>query len=862
MGFCSVSSGQSICIDFETDDDGSSLANGQLIEAPDAFGTYFDLTSTGANSGCATFDTTDPGPNSAGPDPDLLVNRGNVAILQDDGSTCAGSPCIFAVPNDDASLDGIMTFDFAPALALGLKVIVTSIDVVDRNGNGRDSVTVTDTAGLKRTASIPAEWTGEPPLEIGWGELDLLSGSDTESPNIPGLFATVITDTGYDATNIASIEVTFAGSGGVDNFKFVLRECDDKDECDDGNTCTTDSCDVDGMCVNEPVLCSDDGLFCNGDEVCDPATGACVSEGSPCTRRDTVCCEATDTCSECCDDTDCDDGVACTADTCVAGMCQSAPDDGACDDGLFCNGAETCDPINDCQAGTPVDCGDSVGCTDDSCDEAADACVNAPNNAVCDDGEFCNGTEVCDPANDCQAGTPRDCDDGVGCTDDSCDEAADACVNAPDNAVCDDGEFCNGTEVCDPTNDCQAGAPRDCDDGVGCTDDSCNEATDSCEHTPNDGLCDDGDFCNGVETCDATGDCQAGTAPDCNDNVGCTDDSCDEAADACVNAPDNAVCDDGEFCNGTEVCDPTNDCQAGAPRDCDDGVGCTDDSCDEMTDSCDHTPNDGLCDDGDFCNGVETCDATGDCQVGTAPDCNDNVSCTDDSCNEATDSCDHTPNDGLCDDGGFCNGVETCDATGDCQAGTAPDCNDNVSCTNDSCDEATDSCVNAPNNANCDDGAFCNGVETCDPTNDCQAGSAPNCDDSVPCTADSCDEGSDSCVNAPDNSNCTDDDPCTIDTCTPTGCLSIVIPGCGTGACCLSTGDCIDNVTTSACASQGGGYKGDSTFCAGDNDNNGVDDFCELPLIPVPVPAASPIGMVILCLLFGCGGLIWRRRNR
>ena len=143
--------------------------------------------------------------------------------------------------------------------------------------------------------------------------------------------------------------------------------------------------------------------------------------------------------------------------------------DGDCDDGLFCNGAETCDTNGVCQPGTPVDCADGVGCTVEWSDEVNDTGVNAPSNGLCDNGEFCDGVETCDPLLDCQAGTPVDCADGVGCTVDWCDEVNDQCVNAPSNGLCDNGEFCDGVETCDPLLDCQVGTPVDCADGVGCT---------------------------------------------------------------------------------------------------------------------------------------------------------------------------------------------------------------------------------------------------------------------------------------------------------------------------------------------------------------------------------------------------------
>lgn len=94
-----------------------------------------------------------------------------------------------------------------------------------------------------------------------------------------------------------------------------------------------------------------------------------------------------------------------------------------------------------------------------------------------------------------------------------------------------------------------------------------------------------------------------------------------------------------------------------------------------------------------------------------------------------------------CDDGLWCNGAETC-VSGSCQAGTAPNCNDGVACTTDSCNESTDSCSNVPNNSACSDGLFCNGTETCSATLGCQAGTNP-------CTAgQTCNETTDTCNSA------------------------------------------------------------------------------------------------------------------
>ena len=93
--------------------------------------------------------------------------------------------------------------------------------------------------------------------------------------------------------------------------------------------------------------------------------------------------------------------------------------------------------------------------------------------------------------------------------------------------------------------------------------------------------CDDGDACNGVETCvPATGACLPG-------------------------AP--VTCGDGDACNGLEVCNAAATCVAGPPPVVDDGNPCTLDACDP-TAGVIHTPValGQSCSDGNVCNGAET----------------------------------------------------------------------------------------------------------------------------------------------------------------------------------------------------------------------------------------------------------------
>ena len=301
--------------------------------------------------------------------------------------------------------------------------------------------------------------------------------------------------------------------------------------------------------------------------------------------------------------------------------------------------------------------------------------------------------------------------------------------------------------TCSTNQDCAAKANQ-CDPGrTPCNDGICNPnapGADSigCILIPNDDKCDDGSFCNGTQVCDPNHGCKDPVIPDCDDDIPCTNDFCNEEANECSNVPRNERCSDGQYCDGVEICDPEDGCKAGPPPNCNDNTVCTTDTCDEATDSCKHTQNNGSCSNGLYCDGVETCSPTG-CKPGTPPNCADSTSCTIDTCDEATDSCKRTPNNASCSNGQFCDGVEVCSPTLGCRPGTPPNCNDNIVCTTDACVEATDSCSHVVNNANCNNGKFCDGVEVCSPTLGCRPGTPPNCNDNFPCTQDVCVEAND-----------------------------------------------------------------------------------------------------------------------
>jgi hypothetical protein len=93
------------------------------------------------------------------------------------------------------------------------------------------------------------------------------------------------------------------------------------------------------------------------------------------------------------------DNNVCTNDVCNgSGVCQHNNNTVSCDDGLFCTVGDAC-AAGQCH-GTPRVCGDDVSCTDDSCNEATDSCVFAPDNEECGDEDLCT-TDIC-TASGCQ----------------------------------------------------------------------------------------------------------------------------------------------------------------------------------------------------------------------------------------------------------------------------------------------------------------------------------------------------------------------------------------------------------------------------------------------------------------------------
>ncbi len=449
------------------------------------------------------------------------------------------------------------------------------------------------------------------------------------------------------------------------------------------NTCQTAS----GICLLAPTAagtaCSDNNA-CTGGDVC--SGGTCIGINADC--NDNIACtnDACDTlkgCTHTANAAACDDGNPCTSDSCdLVGGCARAPILGnACNDGNPCTTGEVCElgaVGAECMGGKTLSCDDGLACTVDSCD-AKIGCVHAAADAPpCDDGNVCTQGDAC-AFGKC-VGAAKSCDDGNPCTQDACTPSTD-CLYTPLVAPCEDGNACTVGDTC-TGGKCAPGGVVDCADSNVCTTDTC-DAVNGCLHTANADTCDDGLACTIGDTCAAT-QC-AGTVA-CDDGNTCTADACGPGG-VCVNTIllGNA-CSDASLCTSGDTCQADGTCAGISVVNCEDGNACTADSCIAVSGACDHTPTTGSCSDGNTCTndscsggacvGIpaagtpcddglpctagDVCDAGGKC-LGTTKNCDDGSDCTIDACDAATGNCVYTPTPGFSanfDDGTF-GGITT-----------------------------------------------------------------------------------------------------------------------------------------------------------------------------------------------------------
>lgn len=549
-------------------------------------------------------------------------------------------------------------------------------------------------------------------------------------------------------------------SGDSQEVSVVVGSCSSLG-CNDGNTCTVDTCHPSGLCVRTttPGCCQAPADCEDGD----PCTSHACNSGSCTTQNTAGCCAYGFVCV---------DGNPATQDVCATpgGACTNPPYF-SCTAAAQCDDADSCSTDSCLAAGqcfrprspgcciTAADCNDGRSCTTDTCNSGT--CSNQPTANCCD--------------------TAADCDDGVRCTQDEC--LGSTCVHTAQPNCCLTGADCANnnpcqTMACSPTNTCvttpTAGCCTfgfECNDYSTCTTDTCNAGTcafnnsGACCVTVAD--CTGGNACT-TPSCDSrTGLCTYTPNPgcclqdaDCADAEVCTQDRCQD--NACVHTPVSTCCHNAGECPNTNPClsmactdntcvgSPISGCCATA-ADCGDGNVCTTDTCQDGT--CQFAPVAGCCN--------------------VSPDCADTDVCTVDTCVEHV--CANTAQPSCCNTASQCTDGDTCTSdscTGNaCVFSALPgccradgECSDGNACTQDRCTGAA---------------CFHDAVPGC-----CTV--AADCADTNTCTTDSCLDNV--CVHQPVtgccsiDADCDDGNVCTTDSCNTGTCQRVAISGCGADA--------------------------------------------------------------------------------
>ena len=418
-------------------------------------------------------------------------------------------------------------------------------------------------------------------------------------------------------------------------------------------------------------------------------------------------------------------------------------------------------------------------------------------------GETTGVEPECVVASDCPELALPPCD-VLACVQGECSTAL-----APAGSICPgDGGKCFGDAVCTRDGACQL-QPKSCDDANACTEDTCDNESGDCVHTPV-------PDCGGE--CTETADCLPA------DVGACATLECDEGACKEVKAFDGADC---SSAIALDECTVAGTCTGGecvkVEKDCDDGIECTIDTC-VFGDGCKHEEEDLLCsipdceEDGD-CVGLivlgglcktEKC-VLGKCLAGNGKDGN--------AC--ALEAWADNP----CIEGGVCT-------EGSCTP-KQKNCDDQLDCTVDACDPETAQCVYTPLEEDC--GEQCNEDGKCATGFYCDNGLIPGI-------------GEDTCVPLKDDGvACTSDDTCGSGECG--GCVDLEILSAGwcytqstaeVGQPCKADAECVSGNCTALCPVNLTGV----CQCVSSQDCL-ADEVCEAGILGntcVKAPNAKPLG--------------------
>ncbi|KAK5575718.1 hypothetical protein RB653_006852 [Dictyostelium firmibasis] len=473
------------------------------------------------------------------------------------------------------------------------------------------------------------------------------------------------------------------------SLKFVCPYYDACNVCQGDNTscCLPSNCDnnpiligqcinatcVNGFCVKQPPGCPStqscyDGLCTPGvgcsqvPRVCadlNPCTSdSCSSELNSCVFTPIPNCV---TCGEgACVTTD-----LCNVQTCINNTCVSVPKD--CSNPNQCDTDGCVSPLGMCTH-TPKNCSDDDDCTIDSCSATNGSCLHEPldnciecQNIQCITTDKCN-PKICIGGTDCNS-TVKSCNDGNYCTMDLCSSPDGTCSNIPiENCENCRSSGCITTDLCNVQhciNGSCVSVPKECDDGLFCTTDTCSLGICIFTPIPNCVNCDWNIGCITTDkcipqVCSSDNSSCVGDPLNCSDGNYCSNDSCFDGQCnsvpivGCINCK-GIGCYNNESCE-TITCSTDGLSCVSTPYNCDDDNLCTEDFC--TITGCEHhqianctncVGGSGPCITIDFCN-PKICSGSR-CIDGTPLNCTDNDPCTNDSCLKGN-VCLHTPIDG------------------------------------------------------------------------------------------------------------------------------------------------------------------------------------------------------------------------
>ena len=631
--------------------------------------------------------------------------------------------------------------------------------------------------------------------------------------------------------------------------------------CNDGSSCTTDSCSNSlAMCVTTPVANSV-GPCGGGLGACTPGNYSCVGTGpSPVITCVGAVQPVTEICFNGIDDNcngqvdefctglpcnttqDCLNGLnltQCLTANCTLGQCLIINKNSSvlCNDGKKCTVNDHCDGLGSCVS-TPIVCNDQNPCTQDSCSEVYGQCVfNTSTNVglPCTSDNLCATQSSCNAQGQCIVDSVIGCSSTSECAAQECNPSTGLCEDADlTGKPCQLGSVCNLNGVCVDGQGCVT-APRICDDFIPCTVDTCIQRSgDPCSHSISTG------------TCLIEGQCySSGDQKPFNPCFSCQPLS---SASSWTPTSGSLSCDDGNLCTLNDIC--SFGVCTGTPINCSaQDTQCSESFCDRGV--CQSQPaNIGdSCSDGLACTSGDTCNNVGEC-MGIDLNCAQfSTQCTVFTCSESGSGCvaeqivDYT----RCYlDSDACNGNEYC-LSGVCVQGDALACTSNDVCLLASCN-SSQGCVLTPRtNSVCDDFNVCTLGDACGSDGLCYPGSGVlNCDDGNPCTYDQCDSVL-GCINTPLASctTCTIDSDCDSTACQETTCIAgtctynalLAGTSCGVSSACSRNDYCTDsgvcvtlvpercednNVCTTDSCTQGLGC----VFAPLTGDNCDDDDVC------------------------------------